>query len=109
MDLLNAINNIKNVYEVNKIAKDVAQISVAKMLDDFNMYFVAIKEKDNKVYLTDYGKTNEILNIDDDTLIKICKDFNVECNNYTLKSQYTSNENLVNFINCIDKLKQSAK
>ena len=109
MNLITAIKNIKKENEVNLVSNDVAEIVVNKMLDDFNKYFVAIKEKNGNVYLTDYGKTSEILDLPDDVIFNICNDFNIKCNNYTLQCDYNSNEDLINFIKCIDTLKEKSK
>mgnify|MGYP001624334280 CR=1 FL=1 len=104
MEFETAKKEIKTKYKTNTITNDVEQIFIPKLLDEYNLYFIVLKNSSKGAYLTDYAKNCETLNITTQKSEEIAKEFNINCKENCLFTNYNSLNDLNNFIKCLDKL-----
>ena len=107
MSFENALNEINKVYETTKIALEVAVIKIDKMLDKNNLYYVVLKDKNEKLILTDYAHTCEIINLGEDKFKEICKKYGIEFNNWNIEKTFNSIADLETYIACLDEIKNN--
>ena len=104
MNYIEAKSEIKTKYKTRTISNDVEQIVINKLLDDYNLYFVVLKQESDGVYLTDYAKNCDVLKLSSFEVKPICEKHNIHFNNNCLKTKYKSLKDLENFIKCLDEL-----
>lgn len=106
MDFNQALNQIQKHYEIRPITNDVFQIFTNLKINEFNSFFIVIKNS-SKPFLTDYGKTFELVNCTEEEIKLICKKYNVCFNNYNLECAFTNIDDIQRLLNCILEITKS--
>lgn len=104
MNLNEAINIIQEKFVVEKIDSNAYEIYTGKMFDEFNSFFLAIVEENDKCTLTDFAKTCELLDISEENL----KDLATECglifDDYYIKKDFASIKDISSFLTFFDRI-----
>lgn len=104
MNFKQAINEIKQKYEISLKANNFAEIITNNMFNAYNYYFIGILEKDSNLYLTDCGNTLKVLSLNPKDLNEIINKFNAKLNEEEIVLKYNNINDVKTFINLLDEL-----
>ena len=104
MDFNRAFEQIREKYDIRKVTLDCASIDSEIMIDEFNGLAVGLVQKDDKTFLTDYADLVNDFPLDIDEVETICKNNNVEFNNYSIDKEYNSLDDLEQYLKCIEEI-----
>lgn len=105
MNFNEAIKLINTKYETSPYTSDVIVIETNKLMDEFSTYFIALKQDGDSCFLTDYAKTCEVVDIEEDKLKQFAKNHSLTFNNFYIKCRFNSMQDLENFISFLDEIK----
>lgn len=104
MNFNQALTEIKKEYSTITQAPQIEMIAINKLLDPFNTYFVVLKERNGKAILSDLAKTCDIIELEEEEYVEICKKYNLNFSNWDINCEFTSNDTLRNFISFLDEI-----
>ena len=104
MDYKQALEQVKQKYNIVEKACDMAEIVVNKNLDSFNLFYIAIADDDGQVILNDLACTCEVIDLPEQKFIDICNKHNVTFDDWHLSCKYESIDSLENYISCIQNI-----
>lgn len=105
MNFKQALIQIQSRYEIRQITKDVFQILINQNLNTLNTCFVVIKNSEIPL-LTDYGKTCELIDCNEETVKQICKQNNVFFNNYNIELPFENINDIEKIVKTIIQIKK---
>ena len=97
-------------YELAPKACNFTEILVNKAFDVYNYYFIALKNDNGNIYLTDCANTLECVNISKDDVVKILKDYpTASLLDETIILPYNNIFSVEEFIEILDKISKINK
>ena len=104
MEYTQALEQVKQKYQIVEKACDMAEIVVNKNLDSFNLFYIAIANDDGDVVLNDLGCTCEVIDLPEQKFIEICNKHNIEFNDWHIACKYENMDSLENYIDCLQEI-----
>ena len=104
MDFEQAIQNIQKEYETKYAHKNAVMILSKQMLDEYNLCFVSLINYHGKLLLTDLTNNMEHITLDVEQVKQICEKYNITFNDYNLECEYTSNEDIKRYLECLNEI-----
>ena len=107
MEFKKALEEIGKEYKFRWLNQGCVQIDSKQLLDAYNCCFVDILNKDGQALLTDFADHMQVITLPEDKVIEICKKHNITWNNYHLECQYTSNQDIKNYFECLAEIAEN--
>ena len=104
MDYKQALEQVKQKYNIIEKACDMAEIVVNKNLDSFNLFYIAIADDDGQVILNDLACTCEVIDLPEQKFVEICSKHNIMFDDWHITCNYQDLSSLENFIDCIQEI-----
>lgn len=104
MKFEDALDELKQSFNLRKVKEDVYQIRINRFLNEFNYCYLALKNIDGTAYLTDYGDTCDLVDTDEKILKLICQKNNVEFNHYIIECKYNNFDDIKHMLLCFDEV-----
>ena len=103
------LKELSKKYTLAPKANNVVEIVINKGFTALNYYFLAIKQEDQNIFITDYANTLECLNISKDDIIKILKNHpTASLCDETIIMPYKNENSVAEFINILDEITNKA-
>ena len=106
MDFEQAIQNIQKEYNTWYNHKDSISIETNQMLTEYNFCFVSLINYHGRLILTDLTNNMEHITLDENEVKEICKKYNIVFNDYNLECEYTSNEDIKRYLQCLNEISE---
>ena len=104
MEFKQAIKNIEKEYKIRWASSTCVQIDTDQFLDAFNYCFVSILDEDGRALITDFADNMEVITLPIERVQEICKQHNIVWNNYHLECEYTSNDDIKRYFECLQQI-----
>lgn len=104
MEYKQALEQVKQKYNIVEKACDMAEIIVNKNLDNFNLFYIAIADDDGDTVLNDLACTCEVIDLAEEKFVEICSKRNITFDDWHISCKYENIDSLENYISCIQEI-----
>lgn len=105
MDKEKIFNQIAQEYKVRWAHSRGLNIDFEDvMLDPYNYAFVAVLLMDERVVLTDFADTTQIIELMPDVIQKVCKKHGITWDDCYIECEYHSNDDINRYKECLKEL-----
>lgn len=73
-------------------------------LDPYNIAFIGVLLMDDKIILTDFADTAQIVDFTAEEFQEICKKHGITWDDWTMEREYHSNDDIVKFKECLAEI-----
>ena len=98
---------IGQFYEIEDLTETTCQIIINKLFDEGNLYFIALKEKDETCFLTEFAKVCEMVDISERELKHSAYNFGLDFDDFYIKKEFNDLDDLQNFIMFLDYISEN--